>query len=773
MNADPVCLEVPEDGVRRLIEIARAEEDSDVYFGKRRWTRYGLQVKMDLTTDPEGRDECFPGVTHNISGGGIGLWTKRELKPDTVIYVRPYTQPGIGQWIRAVVSHCTLGIQGYLVGATFDDPLEAEAEPGKQEQATVLDQGERATAATAQEGRTRSRFSDMSLRARYRLVCATSACIGVLLGAWLSVEFWPHPGSGWLGLAVGLASGAIGALAGRLVIGPQVRFVNDILTAIRLMIKGDQIDPALFRHAGHEWTPLSDALLDLQRMLRSREQQERAHREKLEELNRIKNNFLSIVSHDLRTPLTSILLYARMLMDQLNDLEEQDQNRFLAIIADECGRLSRLVDDLLDVQRLEMDRVEWNIQPADLAEVIRTSVCVFEAMAQSKSITLTVACAEALPPVNMDPEKIAQVVNNLLSNAVKYTPSGGRVHVSAEPHGHEVLVRVKDTGPGIPRDKWDEIFDRFSQLSDTSVCEFGGVGLGLYIVKWIVERHGGAVWVDSEVGNGSEFCFSLAEYSKAPGKHMVRIADPMRRAVVCDAAPEVVGMVCQILRAKGFEVRPAHSAARLLAHLGEWEPEIVVTDLHLPDMAAPTLLQKLSVHPRRHSFQLLVHSHVNSSSPEKVPGVDVLLLRPVSKDALLQAVDFAGQRLSGKGLVVLVVSQLGEVLDRLLRSLGEAGHTAIAVGNAAEARQCVQRYPVDHILVFDDCLCDSWSEIGLLRMEGCTPQITVLSQTAGSRERRLAQEADVDLASYVPDNEVDWTESMLCQAARGREAITA
>jgi signal transduction histidine kinase/CheY-like chemotaxis protein len=773
MNADPVCVEVPEDGVRRLIQIAREEKDSDVYFGKRRWTRYGLQVKMDVTTDPEDRDECFPGVTHNISGGGIGLWTKRQLKPDTIIYVRPYTQSGIGQWIRAVVSHCTLGIQGYLVGATFADPLEAEADPGKQEQATVLDPGERAAAATPEERRLRSRFCGMSLRARYRLVCAASACIGALLGAWLSIAFWPHPWSGWLGLTAGLVSGAIGALAGWLVIGPQIRFVNDILTAIRLMIKGDQIGPALFRHAGDEWTRLSDALLDLQRMLRSREQQERAHREKLEELNRIKNNFLSIVSHDLRTPLTSILLYARMLMDQLNDLGEQDQNRFLAIIADECGRLSRLVDDLLDVQRLEMDRVEWNIQPADLAKVIRTSVCVFEAMAQSKSITLKVACAEALPPVNMDPEKIAQVVSNLLSNAVKYTPAGGSVDVSVEPLGHEVLVRVRDTGPGIPRDKWDKIFDRFSRLSDTSVCEYGGVGLGLYIVKWIVERHGGAVWVDSEVGKGSEFCFSLAACSVTPGNRMARTADPMRRAVVCDAAPEVVGMVSQILRTKGFEVRPAYSAARLLAHLGEWKPEIVVTDLHLPDMPAPALLQKLSGHPLRRSFQLLVHSHVNGPSLVKVPGVDVLLLRPVSKDALLQAVDFARQRLAGKGQVVLVVSQVGEAADRLLRSLSQAGHVAMAVATVADAQRCVQRYGVDHILVFDDCLSGSWPEIRLLQVEGSTARVAVLSQAAGSEERQLAQEANVDLVPYVPDGQVDGIESMLCQAAQGQEVMTA
>ena len=504
----------------------------------------------------------------------------------------------------------------------------------------------------------------------------------------------------------------------------------------------------------------------------SREQHDRAHREKLEELNRVKNNFLSIVSHDLRTPLTSILLYARMLMDQGQDLDDADRQRFLAIIADECTRLSRLVDDLLEVQRLEADRAEWKIEPADLVRVIHTSVGVFEAMAQSKSIQLSVECPDALPAVAMDSEKISQVINNLLSNAVKYTPAGGAVRISAEPSGRDVLVRVKDTGPGIPRDKWDEIFDRFCQLSDTNVSEFGGVGLGLYIVKWIVERHGGAVWVDSEVGKGSEFCFSLATCSQAPNKHKADAAGPTHRAVVCDTAPEVVAMISQMLRGKGFEVRPAHSAQRLLAHLNEWEPELVVTDLRLPDMDAPQLLQKITSHPRRRSFHLIVHSHVHDGTPVKVPGVDIFLLRPVCKDDLLQAVDFTRRR-SPDGRVVLIVGTPDEGMDRLFRLVNEAGHTAILAANTTEAFLSIQRYPVEQILAFDACLGETWSEVNLLQPEGSRSSITVLSRMAGKQERSLAEIWGVPLIQYSPGNEEHVVESISYQAADASEVLTA
>jgi signal transduction histidine kinase/DNA-binding NarL/FixJ family response regulator len=768
MKVKPLDSQSIKQAIRGLRESARARQESDVYFGKRGWTRYGSTAKLDVTTDPDDPDAVMPAMMYNVSGGGVGMWLKRSMPMGTRIQVRECTPLGGGQWIPATVAHCTLGIQGYLVGAEFLDPLDTETDrlPETQSAGTVSQPKEDAAARAGSSG---VFLSDRSVRIKCGLAAAVSACVGFWLGAWVLDAIWPSHASVWLYLIVSIFSGAVGALAGWLVVGPEVRLLNDAVTAIRSIIKSQVVDLALPRRVGREGACLREALLDFEAKLRTRERDERAHREKLEELNRIKNNFLSIVSHDLRTPLTSILLYARMLIDQPPDLNQDDRRHFLEIIAEECNRLSRLVDDLLEVQRLEADRVEWKVRRANLVEVIQTSVSVFEAMAQSKSIRLSMDCPASLPSVVMDSERIAQVINNLLSNAVKYTPAGGAVRISAEAHDREVLVRVKDTGPGIPRDKWDAIFDRFCQLTDRGVCEFGGFGLGLYIVKWIVERHGGAVWVDGEVAKGSEFCFSLATHTPAFDEPKGDRATPTHRAVVCDAAPEVAATIAQMLRAHAFEVRPAHSAARLLTHLNDWDPELVITDLQLPDMDAPQLLDRISAVPRRPLFQLIVHSHVHKWLA-KVPGVDVLLPRPVSKEELLQAVDFAGQRRHGKGQVILVVGSQGQQTERLLGSLARSGHTAMAAAGPAQAPPIVQRYPLDQILVLNSCLSDAWSEIDLLRVDGSSARITVLSQLAGRKDRQLAEQHGVGLLAYDPGYEEELARSVLTQEAETLEA---
>ena len=773
LKLEPIGAQNPRDSILRLVDAGRAANESDVYFGKRDWTRHVLQMKLDVTTDPDDPAARLIAIVHNVSGGGVGMWVKRPFAPDAEIYLRAYTPNGYGPWIPARVAHCTLGIQGYLVGAKFCEPLEREAElPGKDQAGATYSRSSREDPGSRPYG-PRSPLSQQPLGKRYGRVSAISACVAIAIAGWFCLSSRPHEWPAWITAAAILVVGTISPLAGWLVIRQGIRSLNEAATATGSLIRGERVGPMLSNLAGRESSRLREALLDLETMLRTREEHDRAHREKLEELNRVKSNFLSIVSHDLRTPLTSILLYARMLMDQGQDLNDTEQQRFLTIIADECTRLSRLVDDLLEVQRLEADRAEWKIEPADLVQVIHTSVGVFEAMAQSKSIQLSVDCPDSLPAVAMDSERISQVISNLLSNALKYTPVGGAVRITAEPSGRDVLVRVKDTGPGIPRDKWDQIFDRFCQLSDTNVSEFGGVGLGLYIVKWIVERHGGAVWVDSEVGKGSEFCFSLATCSQAPNKHKADAAELTHRAVVCDMAPEVVAMISQMLRGKDFEVRPAHSAQRLLAHLNEWEPELVVTDLRLPDMDAPQLLQRITSHPRRRSFHLIVHSHVNAATPVKVPGVDILLLRPVCKDDLLQAVDFTRRRRSPDGRVVLFVGAPDEGMDRLFHLVNEAGHTAILAADPGEAFLSIQRYPVERILVFDACLGETWSEVNLLRLEGSRASITVLSQVAGSREQALAEIWGVPLIQYSPGNEEHVVEAILHQAADVSEVLTA
>ena len=180
---------------------------------------------------------------------------------------------------------------------------------------------------------------------------------------------------------------------------------------------------------------MRSAVMALQEELQRHEYSERLQRETLQELSQIKSNILAIVSHDLRTPLTSILLYTKMLISDRDSLTDDDQTNFLNIIADECNRLSRLVNDLLEVQRLESEEIHWNLELQDLTSIIKDCAKVFGPVATSKSMTLKVACPNSLPPIAADSDKITQALNNLVSNALKYTPTGGCVEVSVEVQG--------------------------------------------------------------------------------------------------------------------------------------------------------------------------------------------------------------------------------------------------------------------------------------------------------------------------------------------------
>ena len=229
----------------------------------------------------------------------------------------------------------------------------------------------------------------------------------------------------------------------------------------------------------------------------------------LQELDQLKSSFVSTVSHELRTPMTSIKGYVENMLEGLAGHVTEKQATYLARIKYNTERLTRMINDLLDLSRIEAKRVELQMSSVSLPELISDVAESLQNMAQDKSVSLRVHRTHSLPTVQGDKDKLHQVLTNLIHNAIKFTPAGGRVEISTRlSEGSVVEISVADTGCGIPPQQMTEVFEKFHH-SDSAPVEARGAGLGLAIVKSLLELHRGKIWVNSTLGAGTQFVFTL------------------------------------------------------------------------------------------------------------------------------------------------------------------------------------------------------------------------------------------------------------------------
>lgn len=228
------------------------------------------------------------------------------------------------------------------------------------------------------------------------------------------------------------------------------------------------------------------------------------------ELERMKTGFVASVSHELRTPLIAIDKSIQLILSKTTGALSETQEQFLTIADRNLKRLSRLIDDLLDMSKLEAGKMTLKRQPADLGKIVADSVFALENWAKSKSITIAKVVDDNLPQVNVDADRLTQILNNLIGNAIKFTPAQGTITVTANAKKPgEVELSVHDTGIGISAENLPKVFDKFYQVGERISTDISGTGLGLSIVKELVELHGGKIWVESEKGQGATFAFIL------------------------------------------------------------------------------------------------------------------------------------------------------------------------------------------------------------------------------------------------------------------------
>lgn len=229
----------------------------------------------------------------------------------------------------------------------------------------------------------------------------------------------------------------------------------------------------------------------------------------LKKLNEQKNEFIGMAAHDLRNPISIIMGYSEFILEEAGDRLTAHNRKFMHIILNSSEYMLNMLNDLLDIARIESGKLNLNLQDIDPGKLISKNVSLNRVIAGKKDIKINIEIFENLPLIKADPDKMEQVMNNLVSNAIKYSTPGTTITISAFGSNQGITVAVKDQGLGIAENEIDKLFKPFSKLSGKSTGGEKSTGLGLSITKKIIMGHGGKIWVESQLGRGSTFCFSL------------------------------------------------------------------------------------------------------------------------------------------------------------------------------------------------------------------------------------------------------------------------
>jgi hypothetical protein len=366
-----------------------------------------------------------------------------------------------------------------------------------------------------------------------------------------------------------------------------------------------------------------------------------------EAADRAKDEFLALVSHELRTPLNSILTWADALRS--NETSEQDRRRAVETIERAVRVHANLVADLLDLSCLAAAALRLNLSAVELAELIRQAISTLEPKAKQKAIMLDVTLDEFVSPLVADPRRLGQVVVNLVTNAIEFTPQGGHVEVRLEQDDALARIRIIDSGPGIRPDMLPRLFEPFAQADGLTTRAHGGLGVGLALVKGLVELHGGQVRVDSAGGQmGAMFTVELPLSRAAPPDSQGAATSPRSdqalagiRVLLVDDDQDIGEIVQFVLEGQGAIVSVVHSAVEALASLTRSMPNVLLSDLSMPGCSGYDLMRSIIA---REGENAPPAAAISACAPGQSlrkaldSGFRMLLEKPIDHPALIAAV---------------------------------------------------------------------------------------------------------------------------------------
>ncbi len=417
-------------------------------------------------------------------------------------------------------------------------------------------------------------------------------------------------------------------------------------------------------------------------------------KEEAERANKFKDQFLSTMSHELRTPMNAVLGFSELLADERYGTLNERQRRYITHIHQAGRHLLRLINDILDLSKIEAGRLELAIESVPMERTLAEALDALRPLADKKSQTLSHQ-AESRLTVRADATRLKQVLMNLLGNAVKFTPEGGRIDLAARLVDGKVRVEVRDTGPGIPPEEQKRIFEAFYRLRQSGKAP-EGTGLGLAITQRLVELHGGQLGLESQPGHGSCFHFSLpvaVEIQEAPSGELAfdEGATEAPRILVIEDDPVASQLIQSQLTSAGYEVVTCMQPERATEMAAELRPDAITLDVLMKPVDGLQVLLELKTDPRTARIPLIVLTIMDQPAIGAMLGADEYLVKPVDKAVLLAAIE---RCLSSRGTLppvrpILVVEDdkpTREVIAELLTAQGYAVATA---ADGAEARDWV------------------------------------------------------------------------------------
>jgi signal transduction histidine kinase/ActR/RegA family two-component response regulator len=350
---------------------------------------------------------------------------------------------------------------------------------------------------------------------------------------------------------------------------------------------------------------LSKYVVELRRLEDARKQlllDERRARSEAEAANRIKDEFLATLSHELRTPLTSLLGWASLLRG--DDVDDALREQGLQAIERNARVQTQLIDDLLDVSRIISGKLNLDVRSTEISSVVEAAIAVVRPASDAKGIRLTYTRDPIVGSISGDSARLQQIAWNLLSNAVKFTPERGRIEVRLEQKDGHVQLTVSDSGLGINPAFLPRVFDRFRQADSSTTRDYGGLGLGLAIVRHLVELHGGTVRAESAgEGKGASFCVTfplIAERidstvlnQSGDSSQMDRTSLNGLRVLVVDDEPDARQIITTLIQRTGAEVLACESAHEALEALEKWHPDVLMSDIGMPGEDGYSLINKV------------------------------------------------------------------------------------------------------------------------------------------------------------------------------------